>query len=106
MTAFYILSEGDFSDVHYQNFERIAMASAHETLQHAVNTGLGIGLGLSSLVPGPLGSPVRKTIGVFAGGVRAFTGSSTADAIMRKRVKESIRNRVIKEELARQQGRA
>ncbi|AXH78648.1 MAG: OmpA/MotB protein [Circular genetic element sp.] len=93
MTAFYILSEGDFSGVRYQNLERIAMASAHETLQRVTNTGLGVGFGISSIVPGPLGAPVRKTLGIFAGGVRLVTGSKAVDAYMRKEVKKEIRRR-------------
>jgi len=94
MTAFYILSEGDFSDFKLKAAEDKIMGIAHETMERVVNTSLGIGLGISSLVPGPMGGPVRKSIGLFAGGVRLVTGSETVDALMRRQVKQELRRKV------------
>ena len=105
MTAFYILSEGDFSDVRYQNLERIAMQAARETLEHSINTGVGVGLGISSLVPGPLGAPIRKTTGLLAAGLRTIGGSKAVDAAMRKQIKHQIRLEM-KKQRAREEGRA
>ena len=42
MTAFYILSEGDFSDVRLQRFEEIAMDAAHRSLRKSVRSGVGV----------------------------------------------------------------
>jgi len=100
MTAYYILSEGNFSDLRLKAAEEKVMATAHETLERITNTALGIGLGLTSLVPGPMGAPVRKSIGLFAGGLRLATGSQTVDALMRRRVKAEIRYMVLRKEIA------
>jgi len=101
MTAFYILSEGNFSDIRLKAAEESVMAGAHETLQRITDTAVGISLGITSLVPDPLGAPVRKSVGLFGGGLRLATGSQTVDALMRRRVKAEIRDRVRRMEMAK-----
>ena len=108
MTAMYILSEGDFSDVRIRAAEDKIVAHAHDVFERQVNSALGIGLGISSLVPAPMGAPVRKAVGLFAGGVRLVTGSKTVDAEMRRRVKHELKREVAKQqerERRRNQGR-
>lgn len=104
MTAFYILSEGNFDEIRLHKLERIGMAAAHETLQHSVRTGLGIGAGIASIVPGPAGAPVRKSVGVLASVLELAMASSTTDAYMRSQVKKEIKRRVDRER-AKEEGR-
>jgi len=104
MTAFYILSEGNFDDVKLGNLERIGMASAHETLQSITRSGMGIGLLGSSLVPPPYGAPVRKTIGLTAAMLEYVVGSSTVDAYMRHQIRQRIKREVDRQR-AEEEGR-
>jgi len=104
MTAFYILSEGNFDEIRLQKLETIGMASAHETLQRAVRTSLGVGAGIASLIPGPAGAPTRKTVGVLTGILEYAIGSNTTDAYMRSKIKKEIKRRVERER-DKQEGR-
>jgi len=105
MTAFYILSEGNFDEIRLQKLEQIGMASAHETLQRTVRSGMGIGAGIASVIPGPGGNAARKSIGVLTGILEYAMFSSTTDAYMRSQIKREIK-RKFDRELARQEGRS
>jgi len=93
MTAFYILSEGNFDEVRLHNLERIGMEAAHASAQRAVAAGVTAGLIASSLVPGPLGGTARKTVGIVTAGLELLVNSQTADAYMRSKIKKEIRSR-------------
>ena len=76
MTAFYIMTQGDFSGFDSGSVDKITQI-AHDKFESIVNMSLGVGLGLSSLVPGPAGVPVRKGIGILATGIKWVSGSET-----------------------------
>ena len=105
MTAFYILSEGDFSDVRLQSLEDIGMEAAHRSLKKSVRSGIGIIALPISAIPGPHGKLARKTVSSATAILELAMGSNTADAYMRSQVKKEIRDRVRKE-VARQEGRS
>ncbi len=104
MTAFYILSEGDFSDVRMAQLEEIAMSAAHETLRRSVRSGIGIVALPISVIPGPGGTVARKTVSSATALLELVMGSNTVDAYMRSKIKKEIRDRVQKD-VARQEGR-
>ncbi len=104
MTAFYILSEGDFSDVRMAQIEEIAMSAAHETLRRSVRSGIGIVALPISVIPGPGGAVARKTVSSATALLELVMGSNTVDAYMRSKIKKEIRDRVQKD-VARQEGR-
>lgn len=97
MTAFYILSEGDFSDIRLAKLEEIGMAAAHESLRRSVRSGIGIVALPISAIPGPHGTVARKTVSVATGVLELAMGSNTADAYMRAQVKKEIRRRFDKQ---------
>jgi hypothetical protein len=105
MTAFYILSEGDFSDVRLQRLEEIGMEAAHRSLRKSVRSGVGVVALPISLIPGPGGLLARKTTSAITSILELGMGSNASDAYMRSQVKKEIRDRVRKE-VARQEGRS
>jgi len=105
MTAFYILSEGDFSDVRLQRLEEIAMDAAHRSLRKSVRSGVGVVALPISAIPGPGGFLARKTTSAITTVLELGMGSNAADAHMRSQVKKEIRRRV-QLEVARQEGRS
>jgi len=104
MTAFYILSEGDFSDIRLAKLEEIGMAAAHESLRKSVRSGIGIVALPISAIPGPGGTVARKTVSTATAILELVMGSNTVDAYMRAQIKKEIRDRVQKD-IARQEGR-
>ena len=104
MTAFYIMSEGDFTDIRLVKLEEIGMAAAHESLRKSVRSGIGIVALPISALPGPHGAVARKVLSTATAILEYGMGSNTADAYMRSQIKKEIRDRVRKE-IARQEGR-
>ena len=92
MSAMYIISGGDFNGIDPNAVDKITQI-AHDKLQSIVDGALGVGLGLSSLVPGPAGPIVRRATGGFAVGMRYVTNSSALDAAMRRRVLYEVKRR-------------
>ena len=94
MTAFYILSEGDFSDVRLARMEEHAVATAKATGEHIVRSTIGaISLPIS-VIPGPMGGVARKTVAVTAFGLELLLASNTHDAYLRSQIKKEIKRRV------------
>jgi len=104
MTAMYIISKGDFSGVDPNAVDKITQI-AHDKFESILNMSLGVGFGISSLVPGPAGIPVRKGVGIFAGGMQWIAGSSSLDAAMRRRVKYELAREYAKQQRAIEEGR-
>ena len=104
MTAMYIITKGDFSGFDPNAVDKITQI-AHDKFESILNLSLGVGLGLSSLVPGPAGIPVRKGVGVLATGMQWIAGSSSLDAAMRRRVKYEVMRLHAKQQRAIEEGR-
>jgi len=104
MTAFYIMTRGDFSDFDSQAVDKITQI-AHDKLESIINMSVGVGLGISSLVPGPAGTPVRKGLGIFVSGLKWAANSETVDAAMRRRIMYEVRIERAKAMRAQEEGR-
>jgi len=104
MTAMYIITDGNFDGLYDGAIDKITQI-AHDRFESILNMSLGIGLGLSSLVPGPAGIPVRKGVGVLATGMQWVAGSSSLDAAMRRRVKYEVMREHAKQQRAIEEGR-
>ena len=104
MTAFYIMTGGDFTDFDSEAVDKITQI-AHDKLESIVNMSLGIGLGISSLVPGPAGVPVRKGVSLIATGLKWAASSQTLDAAMRRRIMFEVRRERAKAIRAQEEGR-
>ena len=92
MTAMYVITGGNFDGLYDGAVDKITQI-AHDRFESVLNMSLGIGLGLSSVVPGPAGIPVRKVISGFATGAKWFAGSSTLDAAMRRQAKHELKKK-------------
>lgn len=103
MTAMYIITKGDFSDIPTGSVDKITK-HAKDEFERNLNMSLGVGLGISSLIPGPAGPLVRKGLGGFAATLQYLANSQALDAYTRMKVKQELRKEYAKIQ-AREEGR-